>query len=311
MPAITVLGSLNMDLVVRVASAPSPGQTVLGHGFEMIPGGKGANQAYAAARLAKQSGSVAMAGRVGADSFGERLKSNLAAAGVDVTHVSSSKNTPTGIATITVEDGGQNSIIVVSGANFDWDPASEAELESFFAASKFALFQLETPLPVIGKAMAIARAAGAFTILDPAPAQPLPPEILELADLLTPNETEAAMLLGLTGSILDHGDAEEAARRLRRLGTRNVMLKLGKNGGYYLGAEAFPVAPFPVTPVDTTAAGDTFNAALAVALSEGAAIQQAARFASAAAALSTTKPGAQTSAPSRAETDAYLSEYTR
>jgi ribokinase len=277
---LLVVGSLNMDLVVRCGRIPAPGETVLGSGFEMVPGGKGGNQANAAARLSQQG--VAMIGRVGRDVFGARLKENLRVAGVDVSGVLEVEGAATGVATITVDEGGENSIVVAGGANFVWDLGELEGLRPRFRGVRFALFQLETPLAVVGRLLRMAKEEGVSTILDPAPAQVLPRELLEAVDLLTPNETEARVL----------GD----------VGAGKVLLKLGAKGSRFGAIEVPAIA---VEAVDTTAAGDTYNAGLAVGLSEGMGMERAMRFASVAAGISVTRMGAQTSAPSRAEVDAY------
>ena len=295
---IVVLGSLNMDVVARAEHLPAPGETVLGGGFRMLPGGKGANQANAAARLTVGAGVVKLAGRVGKDPFAERLRASLGASGVDSGYVLETAEAPTGIAMIWLDAAGQNSILVAPGANLLFDAGSAEALRPLYARAACALFQLETPLDAVERAMAIARESGAVTILDPAPAQLLPREILELADWVTPNETEARLL---TGRELDPAETERA---LLTMGARGVVLKLGA-AGCFSGGRMFP--GFAVDVVDTTAAGDTFNAAFAVALAENRNTAGALRFANAAAALSVTKLGAQTSAPLRAEVDAYCS----
>lgn len=295
---IVVFGSLNMDFVARAPRMPLPGETVLGDGFQMFPGGKGANQANAAARLAKSPGVVKLVGRVGYDAFADHLRASLAASGVDTSHVHATRAAPTGAAMIWIDPAGQNSILVMPGANAQVDAASVEALRPLFRTAYCVLFQLETPLPAVRRAMEIAREEGAVTILDPAPSQPLPPEVLALADWLTPNETEAA---ALAGGETDPGETEQ---RLLAKGARRVVLKLGAEG-CYSGGQHIPA--FPVSVVDTTAAGDTFNGAIAVALTEGRTTADTLRFANAAAALSATKLGAQASAPTRAEVDAYCS----
>jgi ribokinase len=303
MPAnIAVLGSLNMDFVVRVERLPDAGETVLGSGFQMIPGGKGANQACAAGRLGGRGVVTRMVGRVGYDVFADHLKASLAAAGVDVTHVHATRSQPTGVALIWVDRNGQNSIVVASGANHSVTPADLEGVRGAFRSASFALFQLETPLPAVVKALHMAREEGARTILDPAPAQPLSREMLEQVDILTPNESEAAMLLGGNS-----GDMGETARALLALGPKAVILKLGEGGCYYDdGAMARHVPAFKLAAVDTTAAGDTFNGAFAVALAEGQGIDEALRFANAAAGLSVTRLGAQASIPTRKEVEGLL-----
>ncbi len=308
-PAIAVVGSLNMDFVVAVDRLPAPGETVLGRDFVMLPGGKGANQAYAAGRLGGNSVTVRMAGRVGYDLFADHLKASLSAAGVDVSAVHGTEAAPTGIALIQVERSGQNTIVVASGANHVF-PASEVEaMRPVLRGCSFVLLQLETPLPTVTAALRLAREEGAAAMLDPAPAQPLSSELLAAVDYLTPNESEASMLLGFPAGQISADDAPGVANRLRERGARAVVLKLGERGCFYSGPEGEVFMPaFPVVARDATAAGDTFNAALAVALAEERPLQDALRFANAAAGLSVTRLGAQASVPLRIEVDALFSQ---
>jgi ribokinase len=306
-PAVVVVGSLNMDFVVRVRHLPGPGQTVLGTDFRLVPGGKGANQACAAGRLSGGRVPVRMAGRVGDDVFAGQLKGSLAAAGVDVSAVEAAADAPTGVALIWVDDAGQNSIVVASGANHRFPPAETARLEGAFRGAAFVLFQLETPLDTVAAALKLARGAGARTMLDPAPAQPLPSEMLGLVDILTPNESEALILLGRPPGRVTFEDAPQLAASLRALGPNAVVLKLGDRGCYYDSESGRGHAEaFPVEACDSTAAGDIFNGAMAVALAEGRPFEAALRFANAAAAISVTRPGAQPSVPARGEVEALL-----
>jgi ribokinase len=299
---IVVIGSLNMDFVIEVDRLPLPGETILGRNFRTIPGGKGANQAYAAAKLAGGA-AVRMIGRVGADSFGGALKTNLAAAGVDVRGVLETASEATGVACIQVDAAGQNSITVAAGANGVLMPRDLGSLEG----ARCVLTQLEVPIETMMEGLRGARSAGAIAILDPAPARALSREILELVDIATPNETEACLLAGVAPSRLGVTEASAIGLRIREAGAKAVIVKLGDQGCVYCGANGtFAVPAFPVKAVDSTAAGDTFNAALAVALVEGRPMGDAMRFANAAAAISVTRPGAQTSAPARAEVDAML-----
>jgi ribokinase len=306
-PAIVVVVSLNMDFVVSVGELPAPGETVLGRNFQMFPGGKGANQAVAAAKLGGNSVAVRMVGRVGYDIFADHLKASLSAAGVDVTAVHAAKSAATGVALIAVDRAGQNSIVVASGANHELAAADVEAMRSVFHGARLALFQLETPLDTVAGALALAREEGLTTILDPAPAQGLSARLLERVDILTPNETEALRLLGRAPSRVTPAEAGELADALRRMGPKTVVLKLGDQGCFADNGVIRRHFPgFSVKVQDSTAAGDTFNAALAVALAEGAAIDHAVRFANAAAAISVTRPGAQTSAPLRREVDDFL-----
>jgi len=307
MTTIVVVGSLNMDFVVAVDRLPMPGETVLGRDFQMIPGGKGANQACAAAKLAGNKAQVRMVGRVGYDVFADHLKASLSAAGVDVSAVHATRSQATGVAMICVERGGQNSIVVASGANHALAASETEAMRPVFRGARHVLFQLESPLNTVAAALKLAHEEGARTILDPAPAQPLSPEMLADVDILTPNETEAALLLGLPLARVSVSDAPALARSLRQRGPGAVVLKLGDQGCFYCdGQTEFFSGACAVVARDTTAAGDTFNAALAVALGEDRAIADALRFANAAAAISVTRMGAQASVPGRAEVDAFL-----
>ena len=302
---ILVVGSLNMDLVAFAPRIPVAGETLTGHTFLSVPGGKGANQAFAAARL---GASVAMLGRVGADDLGRQLRDNLAAAGCDVNGVMTTADSTTGIALIFVADSGQNSIVIVAGANGKLSPEDIAAASSRFNGVTHVLLQLESPIATVVSAAQAARRADARVILDPAPApsSALPAELLANVDILTPNETEAAILTGDSPRRMNPDEAIEVGRRLRAMGPATVIVKLGEQGVALITAERSQLLRAPaVTAVDTTAAGDVFNAALAVTLTDGAEIAAACRFANRAAALSVTRRGAQASAPSRAELDAF------
>ncbi len=304
---IVVVGSLNMDFVVAVNNLPAPGETVLGREFKMLPGGKGANQACAAGRLAGNALKVRMIGRVGQDVFGDHLKASLSAAGVDVSAVSASRSLATGVALIAVDSFGQNSIVVASGANLDLQAADVEAMRRSFQGARVALFQLESPLETVQAALRLARREGLLSILDPAPAQPLRDELLAHVDILTPNEGEALALLGRPLQRISLVEARSIASALRLRGSRTVIVKMGDQGCFAdSGDHAAHYPGFAVKAVDTTAAGDTFNAALAVELACGAELPQAIRFANAAAAVSVTRPGAQSSAPARADVEALL-----
>lgn len=309
-PIVVVLGSLNMDFVVSVERLPAPGQTVLGKNFQMLPGGKGANQACACGKLSGGSVLTRMVGRVGYDLFADHLKASLSAAGVDVTAVHATRSAPTGIAQIWVDAAGQNSIVVASGANHEFTASDVVGIRSSFHGASYALFQLETPLDTVKAAMQLARQEGSQTILDPAPAQALSKEFLDLVNILTPNESEACVLLDRPPARVDVADAPAMARALReRSGVDTVVMKLGERGCLWSdeNREVY-VDAFTVNAIDSTAAGDTFNAGLAIALAEGRNVEAALRFANAAAAISVTHPGAQSSIPPRAQVDQFLSQ---
>ncbi|MBT2448408.1 ribokinase [Streptomyces sp. ISL-43] len=297
MTAIAVLGSTNMDLVAYVPKAPRLGETVTGRAFRTVPGGKGANQAVAAARAGAE---VVMIGAVGTDEFGVRLRSALAAAGVETSALRTVEGA-SGTAHITVDDEGGNSIIVIPGANARVTGLEAGDASRIGAADSL-LLQLELPLEAVLAGALAARAHGVRTILTPAPAQPLPAELLAATDLLVPNEHEAATLTGLT-------DPRQAAEALLNL-VPEVVVTLGAAGALYAarGREPLTVPAPRARAVDTTAAGDTFVGALAVALGEGRPMPESLRWASAAAALSVQRPGAQDSMPSRAETDAAFGD---
>ena len=292
MTAIAVLGSTNMDLVAYVAHAPKRGETVTGREFRTIPGGKGANQAVAAARA---GGEVSMVGAVGSDDFGALLRHTLVSSGVDIDLLRTADG-PSGTAHIVVDDEGANSIVVIPGANGTVTALAPGD-EALIATADMLLLQLELPLSAVLDGAEAARHHGVRTILTPSPAQPLPPELLAVTDLLVPNEHEAATLTGVS-------DPHTAAEELLRL-VPEVVITLGSAGSLYATRGATPLTvPAPeVTAVDTTGAGDTFVGALAVALGEGKPMPQALGWAAAAAALCVQRPGASTSMPYRSEID--------
>lgn len=296
---IVVVGSINMDLVAHTHQIPVPGQTVIGSGFDTTPGGKGANQAVAAARLGYP---VSMVGAVGEDVFGQALLDNLTQSGVDTASVARVSG-PSGVAPILVADNGENSIVVVPGANGKMDSAAIDRQSALIRSAGMVLCQLELPIETVAHTLALCAEAGIPVVLDPAPAAPLPDAIFHQATWFTPNETEAAFYLGNAST------PEVAAQRLLDKGFQGVVLKRGSEGAYVaVKGKAAWVKSFPVQAIDTVAAGDCFNGAFAVALLEGNDPWAAARFAAAAAALSVTRRGAQASMPSRAEVDAFLAE---
>jgi ribokinase len=301
--SIVVFGSINMDLVVRAPHIPIPGETILGSDFVMVPGGKGANQAVAAARL---GATVYMVGAVGGDAFGPQLRQSLANYGVDTTHVRQS-DAASGVALITVDDKGENSIVVASGANMRLPADILDELDQALAQATILLLQLEIPLDLVITAAHLAKKRGVMVILDPAPApiQPLPAELLHVIDVITPNESETAALTGITP--VDTAHATHAATQLHALGVPNVIIKRGGHGVLWSSDGKSVAQPaFQVPVVDTVAAGDSFNGSLATALAEQQYWTDALRFAAASAAISVTRRGAQQSMASRDEVDALL-----
>ncbi|MEU2503903.1 ribokinase [Streptomyces sp. NPDC007863] len=295
MTSIVVLGSTNMDLVAYVAKAPARGETVTGRSFRTIPGGKGANQAVAAARA---GGEVAMIGAVGADDFGHRLRDVLEHCSVD-TDLLRTVEGPSGTAHIVVDDEGGNAIVVVPGANGTVTSLSQGD-EALITTADLLLLQLELPLSVVVDGAAHARRSGVKTVLTPAPVQPLPPELFDVTDLLVPNEHEATALTG-------RADPHAAALALLEV-VPEVVVTLGAAGCLYAarGADLLSVPAPRVRAVDTTAAGDTFVGALAVALGEGRPVPEALAWAGTAAALSVRREGASTSMPYRTEIDTAL-----
>lgn len=295
---ISVVGSLNMDLVVRSPHFPQPGETIFGSDFETIPGGKGANQAVAAARL---GGQVSMVGRVGDDAFADALVDNLASAGVDSSFVLRDERAASGVALIVVDDNGENSIVVASGANMQLREADVESAEQVIAASDILILQLEVPLPVVTRAAQIAQAHQVTVVLNPAPAQELPPELFELVDVLVPNESETALLTRLP--IGSQVELEKAAKKLLSSGIRSVVITLGGRGAFLASTDykSKIYEGFSVQPVDTTAAGDAFVAGLAVNYGAGITLPDAIRWGNAAGAMATLRFGAQTSLPKRME----------
>ncbi|MFO1305712.1 MAG: ribokinase [Burkholderiales bacterium] len=296
---IVVVGSSNMDLVVRAPRLPSPGETLAGSDFRTIPGGKGANQAVAAARL---GGRVSLVGAVGDDAFGATLREGLERDGIDVSHVRTASATPTGIAIITVGGDGANTIVLAPGANAALSPASIDACAPMIAGAAMLVCQLEIPLATVAHAVRLAADARTPVLLNPAPAIALPDDLLRDVDYLVPNETEAALLGG--ARVADPGSAREAARALRARGPRHVIVTLGALGVWLESEQDSDHLAAPVvSAVDTTAAGDTFIGGFAASLAAGADVRTAIAFGQRAAALSVTRAGAQTSIPYRSEVD--------
>ena len=294
---IVVVGSSNTDMVVRVPTLPRPGETVIGGTFFTARGGKGANQAVAAARA---GGSVTLVANLGDDTLGDETLAALAAEGIAVDQVRRVADTRSGVALILVDEWGENSIAVAPGANALLAPEQIDEVAERLSPDDVLLVQLETPIETVFAAASAASQAGARVILNPAPARELSRELLSLVSVLTPNESEAARLTGLSTGGAEEFDA--AATALLHRGVGAVVITLGAGGAYVATREQRELIPaFPVAARDTTGAGDVFNGALAVALAERVRLADAVRFANAAAAISVTRDGAQAAAPYRAE----------
>lgn len=299
---ITVVGSSNTDMILRLPRIPRPGESILGGEFSVAAGGKGANQAVAASRL---GGRVSLVACLGSDMFGDQALAGFKEAGIDVSCVVRDRQVPSGTAFIFVDAGGENSIGVANGANARLSVEHIQSASEVIGSANVVLLQLENPVDSIAAAAAIGSARGARIILNPAPACPIPAELLRHVSILTPNEHEAALLSGI--SVDDIPSAARAAAALRNQGPDVVIVTLGAAGAYVLDGDGGRLVPaFKVSPVDTTAAGDTFNGALAVAIAEGKPLLDAVRFGNAAAALSVTRVGAQPSIPTRAEVEALL-----
>ncbi|PMU06031.1 ribokinase [Aeromonas salmonicida] len=302
MNRLVVLGSVNADHVLRVPHFPRPGETLTGHSYQVVPGGKGANQAVAAARLGAP---VSFIAHIGDDAIGQQMRQGFEQDGIDVSAVELDETLPTGIAIIYVSDEGENSIGISAEANGALSPAMVKRHEAMIADAHTLLLQLEVPLESVFEAAKLARSHGTRVVLNPAPARPLPAELLALVDLITPNQTEAELLTGV--KVSDEASAAQAAARFHQMGISDVMITLGSQGVYCSNAKQQQLIPgFRVEAVDTTAAGDTFNGALLAAELAGADFNAAVRFAHGAAALSVTKFGAQNSIPSKVEVDAFL-----
>ncbi|GAB2533642.1 ribokinase [Spirosoma aerophilum] len=312
---VCVIGSSNTDMVVKGNKLPAPGETVLGGTFLMNPGGKGANQAVAAARLALPSATsseasispatVSFVATVGNDIFGQQARQQFEREGIRTDFITTDANEPSGVALIGVDSKGENFIMVASGANAR---LGQEQVASALAAEKDArntvvLIQLETPMPTVEFAIRESYERGMRVVLNPAPAQPIAPGVLACLFAITPNETEAELLTGVR--VTDEITAKQAAQHLHEAGVPNVVITLGSRGAYLSTASgASMVAAPPVSAVDTTAAGDCFNGALAIALAEGRDLFDAVAFACKAASISVTRLGAQASMPYRHEVDA-------
>jgi len=303
---LVVVGSINLDLVSVAPRIPLPGETLTGSTFASFSGGKGANQAFAAARLGMQ---VSMIGKLGNDSFGGELRANLESAGVDTTAVAV-EATSSGIAQIITAANGENVIVVIPGANALVSPSYVEKHLDLIRSASIVLTQLETPLETVEFLASITRKEGIPIVLDPAPARPLPDSLLERVDWLTPNESETCSLLGFKSQDLPENELAKIAETLLQRGPRNVLLKLGQRGCFLALADGRRISlpAYQVRAIDSTAAGDAFNGAFASALLEGHDPVRSASWASAVAAISVTRRGAQPSMPTRAEVQAFLKE---
>lgn len=302
MNKILVIGSSNMDLVVQVPRCPAAGETLFGSSFTTNYGGKGANQAVAVARIGSE---VTFMTKLGNDTFGQQMRQHFSEEGMDLTHILTDAESPTGTALITVEDKGENRIIVVPGANARLTENDAESLSAEINSCRFVLTQLEIPLPTVLHIAEMTSAAGKQLILNPAPARPLPDSLLQKVFLITPNETEAEILTGIRVS--DVESARRVALWFRKKGVQQIVITMGSQGAFVFTDDFQGMVPaYKVKAIDTTAAGDVFNGALTVALSEGKTTADAARFGCAASALAVMRPGAQSSIPTRTEIDAFL-----
>ena len=296
---ILVIGSSNTDMVVKANKLPAPGETILGGDFFMNPGGKGANQAVAAARL---GGHVTFLAKVGNDLFGKQAVENFGEENINTQFCMFDNQHPSGVALITVDSKGENCIVVASGANNNLLPSDLEPVNELFNQSGIVLMQLEIPLQTVISAAKMAEKAGCKIILNPAPACALPDDLLAKLFLITPNETEASILTGIT--VIDLDSALLAAKVLLSKGVLNVIITMGSKGALLINNQVEKLIPVEkVTPIDTTAAGDVFNGAIAVALSRGMQSEEAVIFANKAASMSVTRMGAQSSAPFKHEVE--------
>jgi ribokinase len=306
---IVVVGSINTDLVVRVERIPMAGETIPGAAFETYPGGKGANQAAAVARLGQP---VHMIGRVGSDAFGSLLRDRLHSVGVDISSIAVSEGS-SGVAIIAVAESGENSIVVTPGANALLSPEDlDANLELLRSAS-IVLTQLEISLATVRHLAQICDREGVPLVLDPAPVCRLPVELLRATTWITPNQVEAQQITNSNGLAASEEELWQVAESIMKLGPRNILLKMGERGAYLAADDGLRarIPAYPVRAADTTAAGDAFNGAFAVALARGLCARQAAEFATAAAAISVTRRGALPSMATQAEVEDFLAEQMR
>jgi ribokinase len=302
--SILVIGSFMMDLVVRTGRAPAGGETLIGSSFARFPGGKGANQAVAASRLGS---SVVMAGMLGQDSFGEEMRDVMEREQIDTRYIKTENRYSTGIGSIVLEENGQNRIIVVPGANLSYSAQDVEQLEPVIRTADMLVMQLEMDIAVIEKAAEIAQCHKVPVILNPAPARPLSDDLLRKVTYLTPNETELGIITGRTIESVE--DCEEAAKTLLEKGVRHVIVTLGEKGALSADSSGMLRVPgYPVKAVDTVAAGDSFNGALACQLIRGMPLPEAIRFANAVGALTVTREGAIPSLPTLEEVEQFTRE---
>lgn len=298
---ILVVGSSNTDMVIKACHLPRPGETILGGSFFMNPGGKGANQAVTIARL---GGQVTFICKTGSDIFGHQSQQLFEEEGINTSYIFSDSEHPSGVALITVDENAENCIVVASGANANLLPSDLNKADEAIAEADLILMQLEIPMETVEYVAEQGHRLGKKVILNPAPAHPLSPSLLKHLYMITPNETEAEMISGI--KITDEASAIEAAKVLVRMGVQNVIITLGSKGALaYCDKNVEMVPALKVEAVDTTAAGDVFNGALTVALSEGRSLPEAVRFACKASAISVTRVGAQSSVPYRNEVDIF------
>ena len=298
MSRIVVIGSINTDMVVRSSQLPSPGQTVMGHSFMTTGGGKGANQAVAAARLGAD---VSLIARIGSDAFGEMSIENFKKEKINIDNIYTDSDAPSGVAFIVVDDRGENIIVVAPGANATLNEKDIQDAEDVIERAGIVLFQLEIPMRTVAEGIRLAKKHNRIVMLNPAPAASIPEQVLHSVDIITPNQTEALTLTGI--AVNDEVTAQQACDVLHDKGILTVIITMGEQGAYISSGSYKGLVPgFNAGKVvDTVAAGDTFCAGLAVAIEEGKSLQLAVQFANAAAALSVTKAGAQASIPVRTE----------
>lgn len=303
-PKLLVVGSSNTDMVIKAAHLPGPGETIIGKSFFMNPGGKGANQAVAAARL---GGNVTFICKTGNDIFGRQSIELFEEEGINTTHLLSDPKHPSGVALITVDDNAENCIVVASGANATLSPGDLQKLKHVIDDAHIVLMQLEIPVETVEFVAKAAAAQGVRVVLNPAPACNLSDDLLKCISVITPNKNEAEMLTGI--KVKNIASAKEAAQKISDRGVETVIITLGANGALILHQEVFTHVPaVAVKAIDTTAAGDVFNGALAVSLAESNDIIAATTLACKASAISVTRMGAQSSVPFKKEVDAFISE---